>query len=309
VPRRRGELRRRADVASCEACHGALAAHASNPDVRSGQPDARNTCISCHRRTSRTGVLPSGRACRTRGLRFLRRVHVVHKPKFLTRPNMDQDRRPFSPDRQGSSSRVGRIAWSTCWGRRREAPNYKARTMVGMAIDIEKCIGAAPACGVQDENDVPHEPSPSARGRALCRDPADFDHRSGVPERGYDGFHQREVRDPTLKMFYSRSSASLRHSPCVQCARRGHLRVPGRRGAGGQVVLLGCRYCVQACPYGCRFIDRARTRWTSAASATAHQGPDHGAAARRVDTARAARRPEGPENPIPRFCASTRCRC
>jgi tetrathionate reductase subunit B len=29
---------------------------------------------------------------------------------------------------------------------------------------------------------------------------------------------------------------------------------PGRRGADRPEVLPGCAYCVQACPYGCRYI-------------------------------------------------------
>ena len=74
---------RHAGVA-CEACHGALAAHASNPDGQKPvRPDARNTCISCHsanisKPASFPQVVPAEHApegsCAA--------CHVVHNPKI-----------------------------------------------------------------------------------------------------------------------------------------------------------------------------------------------------------------------------------
>jgi hypothetical protein len=74
---------RHAGVA-CEACHGALAAHASNPDgQKSVRPDSRNTCISCHsanisKPASFPQVVPAEHApdgsCAA--------CHVVHNPKI-----------------------------------------------------------------------------------------------------------------------------------------------------------------------------------------------------------------------------------
>jgi hypothetical protein len=69
---------------ACESCHGALAAHVSNPDgAKPVRPDARNTCISCHsanvsKPKSFPQVVPEEHApegsCAA--------CHVVHNPKI-----------------------------------------------------------------------------------------------------------------------------------------------------------------------------------------------------------------------------------
>ena len=69
---------------SCESCHGALAAHAGNPDgVKPVRPDPRKTCIICHTASiskpkSFPQVVPAEHApegsCAT--------CHVVHNPKI-----------------------------------------------------------------------------------------------------------------------------------------------------------------------------------------------------------------------------------
>jgi hypothetical protein len=33
---------------ACEACHGALAAHAADPETKPARPDGRSTCLVCH---------------------------------------------------------------------------------------------------------------------------------------------------------------------------------------------------------------------------------------------------------------------
>jgi len=74
---------RHAGVA-CESCHGALAAHASNPDgVKPVRPNPRTTCIICHTASiskpkSFPQVVPAEHApegsCAD--------CHVVHNPKL-----------------------------------------------------------------------------------------------------------------------------------------------------------------------------------------------------------------------------------
>jgi hypothetical protein len=69
---------------ACESCHGALAAHAANPDSQApAKPDPRRTCISCHsanisKPTSFPQVVPEEHApegsCAA--------CHVVHNPKI-----------------------------------------------------------------------------------------------------------------------------------------------------------------------------------------------------------------------------------
>ena len=177
---------------------------------------------------------------------------------------MDQDRRTFLG--QTGALLILTASAAAAWehvlaGRPEEAPDYTATDhWWGMAIDIEKCIGCG-ACvrACKTENDVPHEAFTFRTWvERYVVDPADFDHPVvESPNGGYDGFHQREVRDPTLKMFYVPKLCNhCEHSPCVQVCPVGATF----ESQDGVVLVdksycLGCRYCVQACPYGCRFID------------------------------------------------------
>jgi tetrathionate reductase subunit B len=129
-----------------------------------------------------------------------------------------------------------------------------------MAVDIEKCIGCGGcvrAC--KAENDVPLEAFTFRTWvERYVVDPGDLEHpRVESPNGGYDGFHEREVRDTNLKMFFVPKLCNhCAHSPCVQVCPVGATF----ESQDGVVLVdksycLGCRYCVQACPYGCRFID------------------------------------------------------
>jgi hypothetical protein len=40
----------RHDAIGCEACHGALSAHASDPGVKPERPEAQPLCLGCHRK-------------------------------------------------------------------------------------------------------------------------------------------------------------------------------------------------------------------------------------------------------------------
>ncbi len=137
---------------------------------------------------------------------------------------MDQDRRTFL----GHTGTLlvltasAALAWEhVLAGRPEEAPDYKATGhWWGMAIDIEKCIGCGTcvrAC--KTENDVPHEAFTFRTWiERYVVDPAEFDHpKVESPNGGYDGFHEREVRDPNLKMFFVPKLCNhCEHSPCVQ---------------------------------------------------------------------------------------------
>ena len=69
---------------ACESCHGALAAHAANPDGQKPvRPDPRKTCISCHsanisKPKSFPQVVPEEHAAEG----SCAACHVVHNPKL-----------------------------------------------------------------------------------------------------------------------------------------------------------------------------------------------------------------------------------
>ena len=109
------------------------------------------------------------------------------------------------------------------------------------------------------ENDVPDEPSYFRTWveRYHVPPPTSSIRTSTPPTAGYDGFPA-----PTTR----RTGQELLRPEAVQPLRALAVRagVPGRRdlreSPDGVVLVdkkycLGCRYCVQACPYGCRFID------------------------------------------------------
>ena len=129
----------------------------------------------------------------------------------------------------------------------------------GMIIDIDACIG----CGLcvqacKEENDVPREPYyfrtwvERYRVRAHDREHPLVD----SPNGGFDGFPALPARDDERVFFVPKLCNHCVDSPCVQVCPVGatfHTR-------DGVVLVdkeycLGCRYCVQACPYGCRYID------------------------------------------------------
>ena len=150
------------------------------------------------------------------------------------------------------------------------APAYKRdQHWWGMLLDIDKCIGCGScvrACA--NENDVPE---------GYFRTWVERYHVSGwdqeapqvdSPNGGKNGFPPGEAQG-------GRTSLSPR------CATTAWIR-PARRSArwappfvtpDGVVLVdekycLGCRYCVQACPYGCRFCIPRGTRRRSARCVT-----------------------------------------
>jgi Fe-S-cluster-containing dehydrogenase component len=129
-----------------------------------------------------------------------------------------------------------------------------------MTIDIERCIGCGNcvrAC--KTENDLSLEPFYFRTWVERYRVPAgDREHpHVDSPNGGYDGFPElRGVGDDGKSFFVPKLCNHCVHSPCVQVCPVGATF----ESADGVVLVdksycLGCRYCVQACPYGCRFID------------------------------------------------------
>jgi len=141
------------------------------------------------------------------------------------------------------------------------APNYETSAhWWGMAIDIEKCIGCGNcvrAC--KEENDVPREPLYFRTGVERYRVPdGDIEHPEvDSPNGGYDGFPEKSAAGDDAKSFFvPKLCNQCATSPCVQvCPVGATFESPDGVVLVDKTYCLGCRYCVHACPYGCRFID------------------------------------------------------
>lgn len=146
------------------------------------------------------------------------------------------------------------------------APAYRlADHWWAMMIDIEKCIGCGNcvrAC--KTENDVLLEPFYFRTWVERYHiDPGEAEHPVvDAPNGGYDGFPERyRDGDGSKNFFVPKLCNHCAGSPCVQvCPVGATFDSPDGVVLVDKSYCMGCRYCIQACPYGCRYIDpRSRT--------------------------------------------------
>jgi Fe-S-cluster-containing dehydrogenase component len=135
-----------------------------------------------------------------------------------------------------------------------------------MCIDVDKCIGCglcADAC--KTENHVP-EASHYFRTwieRYIIKEPApgELTMRGEVlvdsPNGGRDGFSPTTVpKEEILKSFFVPKLCNLCvDSPCTQvCPVGATFDTPDGAVLVDPEYCIGCGFCIQACPYGCRFM-------------------------------------------------------
>jgi Fe-S-cluster-containing dehydrogenase component len=136
-----------------------------------------------------------------------------------------------------------------------------------MALDVNKCIGCgfcAEAC--KKENNVPeeqhyfrtwieryiiHKPKP---GSTETRGDVDVD----SPNGGIGGFPPTKVpKEEILHSFFvPKLCNQCQHSPCSQvCPVGATFETPDGAVLVDPKYCIGCGFCIQACPYGCRFLN------------------------------------------------------
>ena len=134
----------------------------------------------------------------------------------------------------------------------------------GMGIEVEKCIGCnrcVEACKI--ENDVPQEPfyfrtwveryTIGGDGEAVVESISTQSQPGGDPGP--------EDRDILRTFFVPKLCNQCANPPCVQvCPVGATFQTKDGVVLIDEARCIGCSYCIQACPYGARYLDpRTRT--------------------------------------------------
>jgi Fe-S-cluster-containing dehydrogenase component len=126
-----------------------------------------------------------------------------------------------------------------------------------MGIDVHKCIGCA-RCAVacKKENDVPLEPIYFRTWveRYIIKD--DGETIVDSPNGGIDGYPENLEANRALRTFFVPKLCNhCANPPCVQVCPVG-ATFTSRDGVVlvDEKYCVGCRYCIQACPYGARYL-------------------------------------------------------
>jgi Fe-S-cluster-containing dehydrogenase component len=134
-----------------------------------------------------------------------------------------------------------------------------------MALDVDRCIG----CGLCveaccEENSVPQGHFRTWIERyAITQPKAGSGETRGEtivdsPDGGKEGFAEPPVpKEDILRSFFVPKLCNLcEHSPCTQvCPVGATFEAPDGAVLIDKNYCIGCGFCIQACPYGCRFFN------------------------------------------------------
>jgi Fe-S-cluster-containing dehydrogenase component len=128
----------------------------------------------------------------------------------------------------------------------------------GMGIDVNKCIGCGrcvEAC--KTENHVPRVPFFTRTWVERYRIPENAPALIDSPDAGINSFKDESTGEKIIRSFFvPKLCNQCKNPPCVQVCPVGATF----KNADGVVLVdkeycIGCRYCIQACPYGARYLD------------------------------------------------------
>jgi len=127
----------------------------------------------------------------------------------------------------------------------------------GIGIDISKCIGCglcAKSC--KKENDVPKDPFYFRSWVEQYTVLNDESIKVVSPNGGIDGFPGNEDEENIFKTFFVPKMCNhCAKSPCTQvCPVGATFESPEGIALVDEKYCIGCSYCIQACPYGCRYL-------------------------------------------------------
>jgi len=127
----------------------------------------------------------------------------------------------------------------------------------GIGIDIEKCIGCgncASSCKL--ENNVPPQPFYFRNWVEQYTIKTDGTVKVESPNGGIGGFTQSVPDEEIFKSFFVPKMCNHCYkSPCTQvCPVGAAFESPDGVNLIDKSYCIGCGYCIQACPYGCRYL-------------------------------------------------------